>query len=205
MIGYPDCERAEQQLLTLLNDNFNTEEQAFIIKALELAKEKHADQYRDEGPPFVIHPIRVAIILISEIGIKDQDMITSALLHDIVEDTNLTIDELTCDFGDSIAQIVCALTRDKNLETKEEKYRKTLQTSKKIRLIKSCDWLDNMRSWKRIDKTHPSRGKFPRWFNEAKAMYIPLAKSVDPEIVTEMENILIQAEEEYLNLFETSH
>jgi len=179
--------------------HFSSKEQKYILKAYEIARKAHFKQERDEGTPYIIHPLRVASYLIEQLNVRNFEVICAALLHDVLEDSDLKIEEIRSNLSSHIAQIVSDLTRykreDETLENKyEKKYKKFLETMKKpieVRMIKACDWLDNMRSWQYIPKDHPAREKkFPRWFKEAETMYIPLAKTVNEKIAIEMKNIL---------------
>jgi GTP diphosphokinase / guanosine-3',5'-bis(diphosphate) 3'-diphosphatase len=180
---------------TFLNylDDFPNHEHAMLEEALEVATRSHDGQLRDEGTPYVIHLIRTALILIEELRVEDAEMIAAALLHDSVEDTAMTITELQERFGDSVAKMVEALTRDKSKESKKDKFEKLLHENEKIRTIKSADWFDNMRSWKFISPERPAREKFSRWFEEAENLYIPLAESVDESLGNRMREELMKA------------
>jgi GTP diphosphokinase / guanosine-3',5'-bis(diphosphate) 3'-diphosphatase len=180
---------------TFLNylDDFPDHEHAMLEDALEVATMSHEGQLRDEGTPYVIHLIRTALILIEELRVEDAEMIVAALLHDSVEDTAMTITEVQERFGDSVAKMVEALTRDKEKESKKEKFEKLLHENEKVRTIKSADWFDNMRSWKFISPEKPAREKFSRWFEEAESLYIPLAESVDESLGNRMREELMAA------------
>ena len=92
-----------------------------LIKAFEFAKEAHKEQKRESGAPYIIHPIEVAI-LVSEYKL-DVNSVIAALLHDTVEDTNTTIDDIKNNFGQEIAYLVDGLTkiRDANFSSRTEK------------------------------------------------------------------------------------
>lgn len=168
--------------------------QKVINQAFKLMTKAHLGQKRDEGGPYIIHCLRIASCLIEELGIKDHEIISATLLHDTVEDTNLKLQEIIEKLGVRVGEIVNKLTRKKeDREMKENKYERKyrkfleiMKMDKEIRTIKACDWLDNMRSWPYIPKTHPARKKFKRWFYEVKTMYIPLAQTVDKRVVNKM-------------------
>ncbi len=164
-----------------------------INKALETAEQAHRYQERYEGGPYILHPIRVAITLINKLNIKDPSLIAAALLHDTVEDADLTLEQIEKEFGPKTAKIVKALTRDKDGENKKskyqrkyKKYQKLLKESREVRAIKACDWLDNLQSMPQVPPQNGGREKFDRWEKEATTMYLPLAQSVDPQIAQEM-------------------
>lgn len=174
-----------------------------IFKAYELAKKYHSGQLRDEGGLYVLHCLRVASHLIETLGIDDGDFICAAILHDAIEDTELKSPEIKRKFGRKTAQLVDKLTREKlpdetELNRYQRKYQRFLETMRKdsnTRAIKTCDYLDNVMSWVRIPKTHPSRKKFKRWFREAENMYIPLAQTVDRKLVDKMKRALAKVKE----------
>lgn len=145
-----------------------------ILKALDLAKKSHEGQKRREGDPYVIHPIRVVNIMIYDLKITDADMIISGLLHDVVEDTKTSIKKIGRQFGKKIARLILTLTRDKTKETKEEKFVKTLRSPKSVRIVKTCDWLDNLRSCSLLTDRNEW---WQRYIGQAKEMSVPLAKS----------------------------
>lgn len=124
-----------------------------IKKAFFLAKEAHKGMRRRSGEPYVIHPIAVARIVVDEIGLGVKS-VTSALLHDIVEDTAYTIEDLEVMFGAKIASMVDGLTKMSGTFTAEtseqaENFRKmllTLSDDVRVILIKIADRLHNMRT-----------------------------------------------------------
>ncbi len=133
-------------------DNANIE---LIKKAYNLAREKHGMQCRMSGEPYIIHPMNVAYIL-ADLGLDDES-VCAALLHDILEDTDLKHEDLVREFGETIAQMVAGVTklgsiRFTSIEEKQaENYRKMfLAMGKDIRviLIKLADRLHNMRTLK---------------------------------------------------------
>ena len=150
-----------------------------IRKAYELAREAHKDQKRHSGEPYIIHPLHVAIIL-AEMEM-DKETIVSGLLHDVVEDTDVTLDEIREMFGDEIATIVDGVTKltrlnlgDKDkLQIQAENLRKMfLSMSKDIRIIivKLADRLHNMRTleYQRAEKQREKAA-------ETLDIYAPLA------------------------------
>jgi guanosine-3',5'-bis(diphosphate) 3'-pyrophosphohydrolase len=121
-----------------------------IMRALKFAAAKHRDQRRKdvEASPYINHPIALAVILADEAGITDPAVICAALLHDTVEDTETTVEELVGEFGAEIAGIVAEVTDNKTLPKAE---RKRLQieharvATKKARLVKLADKIANLR------------------------------------------------------------
>ena len=123
---------------------------ALLLKALAFAAHKHRDQRRKdaEASPYINHPIALADVLVNEGGVTDTEVLSAALLHDTVEDTDTTPDELERVFGPRIARIVAEVTDDKNLPKAE---RKRLQVehaatiSPEAKLVKLADKICNLR------------------------------------------------------------
>ena len=149
-----------------------------ITKAYELASEKHKDQKRSSGEPYIIHPLNVAYIL-ADTGL-DENTIAAALLHDIVEDTDVTDADLRKEFGDEIADMVAGVTKLGEVqqifsveERQVEDYRRMfLAMGKDIRviLIKLADRLHNMRTLKYIKRDRQIANA-----KETMEIYAPLA------------------------------
>ncbi len=121
-----------------------------ILQALAFAARKHRDQRRKDhhASPYINHPIALADILVNEGGVTDIDVICAALLHDTIEDTETTVEELEQAFGATVAGIVVEVTDDKALPKAE---RKRLQIehaphlSDAARLVKLADKISNLR------------------------------------------------------------
>ena len=148
-----------------------------IMKAYNLANEKHKDQKRSSGEPYIVHPLNVAYIL-ADIGL-DESTISAALLHDVVEDTDITDEDLRKEFGDEIADMVAGVTKLSNIqfasveEQQAEDYRKMfLAMGKDIRviLIKLADRLHNMRTLKYLKRDRQIANA-----KETMDLYAPLA------------------------------
>ena len=148
-----------------------------IRKAYDFAKEKHGDQLRRSGEPYIIHPVQVAYTL-AELGL-DESTISAALLHDVVEDTDVTREELAKTFSEEIAEMVDGVTKlgKLNYTSKEEEqvenYRKMfLAMGKDIRviMIKLADRLHNMRTLKFLTRDRQIANA-----RETMDLYAPLA------------------------------
>ena len=121
-----------------------------IMRTLSFAAAKHRDQRRKdaEASPYINHPIALATILANEVGITDPVVICAALLHDTIEDTKTTAQELEQHFGPEVASIVLEVTDDKSLKKDERKQRQidhAAQASEKARLVKLADKIANLR------------------------------------------------------------
>jgi len=123
---------------------------ALLLEALAFAAHKHRDQRRKdaEASPYINHPIALADVLVNEGGVSDVEVLCAALLHDTVEDTDTTPQELEAVFGSRIARIVAEVTDDKALAKAE---RKRLQVehaaglSSEAKLVKLADKICNLR------------------------------------------------------------
>ena len=148
-----------------------------IMKAYNYAVQKHGDQKRNSGEPYIIHPLQVAYTL-AEMGL-DEDTISAALLHDVVEDTPATGEDIKKEFGEEVADMVAGVTKLSSLqfatleETQVENYRKMfLAMGKDIRviLIKLSDRLHNMRTLKYLKRDRQIANA-----KETMELYSPLA------------------------------
>tara|TARA_Y100000034_G_scaffold137000_1_gene218207 strand:- start:4322 stop:6301 length:1980 start_codon:yes stop_codon:yes gene_type:complete len=146
-----------------------------IRKAYKFSRELHKDKKRASGEPYIQHPLNVAYILAEHK--LDDDSIIAALLHDLVEDTSISLDEIKKEFGEEIASLVDGLTKLTQIkyETKRnvEYIRKMLVSSTKdvrIILIKLADKLHNMRTVKYLEEN-----KIKRVCRETLYVYAPLA------------------------------
>jgi guanosine-3',5'-bis(diphosphate) 3'-pyrophosphohydrolase len=125
-------------------------ELALLLKALAFAAHKHRDQRRKDADasPYINHPIALADVLVNEGGVHDVEVVCAALLHDTVEDTATTHEELVNAFGARVARIVAEVTDDKRLAKAE---RKRLQIehaphlSREAKLVKLADKICNLR------------------------------------------------------------
>ena len=149
-----------------------------LNKAYNFAVDAHQNQKRDEGVPYIIHPVAVANIL-TDLKL-DSATITTGLLHDTIEDTNVTYDTVKREFGEEVANLVEGVTKISALEdkasdsSKAENFRKLiLATSKDIRvlLVKLADRLHNMRTIQFVK----NKEKITRKAKETMEIYAPLA------------------------------
>lgn len=141
------------KLTEIIGKSYTEEEIANVKKAYELAAKVHEGQKRLSGEPYVMHPLSVALIL-ARLGMDDASII-AAILHDTVEDTELTNDEIKKEFGDTVAELVDGVTKIGRvpLQTKEEQQAENIRKmliamSRDIRviIIKLADRLHNMRT-----------------------------------------------------------
>ena len=123
---------------------------ADLLDALAFAAHKHRNQRRKDvdASPYINHPIALARVLAVEVGVNDHKTLGAAILHDTVEDTETTLDELREHFGGKVADVVAEMTDDKSLPKQQRKelqveYAPTL--SKRAKLVKLADKICNLR------------------------------------------------------------
>ena len=165
----------------MLKDTYQSlsnEDKLLIRKAFDVSADAHKDQRRKTGEPYIYHPIAVAKIVANEIGLGAPS-IASALLHDVVEDTDYSFADIEQLFGETIAKIVNGLTKisrlqkDQDISIQAENFRKmllTLNDDVRVILIKIADRLHNMHT---LDSMNP--GKQVKTASETLFIYDPLA------------------------------
>ena len=179
-----DLEKENKEILArykdLISNTYRTldeEQNKLIRKAFDIALDAHKDQRRKTGEPYIYHPIEVAKIVANEIGLGATS-IACALLHDVIEDSEYTYEDLKKIFGKNIADIVNGLTKisvmnQQNISVQSENYRKlllTLSEDFRVILIKIADRLHNMRT---LESMHPVKQK--KIASETAYIYAPLA------------------------------
>ncbi|MEM9000530.1 MAG: RelA/SpoT family protein [Bacteroidota bacterium] len=141
-----------KELLRISYQTLSAKDKKLIRDAFDVAVDAHKDQRRKSGEAYIFHPIAVAKIVAAEIGL-DAISIASALLHDVVEDTQYTLDDIERMFGETIARIVDGLTKiahlkkDKDISQQAENFRKmllTLHDDVRVIIIKIADRYHNM-------------------------------------------------------------
>ena len=146
-----------------------------IISAIAFAADRHRDQRRKDAnaSPYINHPIALANVLANEAGIDDERVLIAAVLHDTIEDTETTEQDLVRSFGQEIAAIVLEVTDDKALP-KAERKRLQLESapdiSRRAKLVKLADKIGNLRD---VATNQPVG-----WSNERKKEYFDWAKAV---------------------------
>lgn len=164
----------------LISNTYRTldeEQNKLIRKAFDIALDAHKDQRRKTGEPYIYHPIEVAKIVANEIGLGATS-IACALLHDVIEDSEYTYEDIKKIFGQKIADIVNGLTKisvmnHQNISVQSENYRKlllTLSEDFRVILIKIADRLHNMRT---LESMRDDKQK--KIASETVYIYAPLA------------------------------
>ncbi len=193
-----DLERKEilkryRHLLRVIKPRLENDEQKKTIrKAFEIALSAHKEMRRKSGEPYILHPLAVAQIVAEEMGLGPTSVIC-ALLHDTVEDTEITLDDIKKEFGETTAKIVDGLTKisgvfDLQSSQQAENFRKlvlSLTDDMRVILIKLADRLHNMRT---LD--HMPRNKQLKVASETSFLYAPLAHRLGfYEIKSELEDL----------------
>jgi len=188
--------RQYKELLRISYRGLNDEDKKQIRKAFDTAVDAHKDQRRKSGEAYIFHPINVAKIVASEIGL-DATSITAALLHDVVEDTKYSLEDIEEMFGDTVASIVDGLTKisslkkDKDVSLQAENFRKmllTLNDDIRVIIIKIADRLHNMQTMAAMRKD-----KQEKISSETLYIYAPLAHRIGLyNIKTELEDLSLK-------------
>ncbi|HQU40372.1 MAG TPA: bifunctional (p)ppGpp synthetase/guanosine-3',5'-bis(diphosphate) 3'-pyrophosphohydrolase, partial [Chitinophagales bacterium] len=166
-----------RNLLRSLKETITTSERKQLRLAFEMALEAHKDMRRKSGEPYIIHPLQVAQIVVKEMGLNATAAIC-AILHDVVEDTELTLDDIKREFGGKVAKIIDGLTKvsgvfDLTSSIQAENFKKlllTLADDVRVILIKIADRLHNMRTMDSMP-----RKKQLKIASETLFLYAPLA------------------------------
>ena len=215
-VGQKDKEKVEEEMIEqafqqLLNDYLATKHRKrieIITKAFNFANQAHKGIKRRSGEPYIMHPLAVAQIVCNEIGLGSTS-ICAALLHDVVEDTDYTVEDIENIFGPKIAQIVDGLTKisggifGDRASVQAENFKKLLLTMSddiRVILIKIADRLHNMRT---LGSMLPNK-QF-KIAGETLYIYAPLANRLGLyKIKTELENLSFKYEhpEEYQEIEE---
>ena len=205
-----------KELLRISYQTLTPQDKKLIRSAFDVAVDAHKDQRRKSGEAYIFHPIAVAKIVASEIGL-DAVSIASALLHDVVEDTPYTLDDIERMFGETVARIVDGLTKiahlkkDKNISQQAENFRKmllTLHDDVRVIIIKIADRYHNMLTMDSMPEY-----KQVKIASETLYIYAPLAhriglyniktqledlslKYTEPEVYNDIQGKIEETEEE---------
>ena len=185
-----------KELLRISYQTLTDDDKKLIRSAFEVAVDAHKEQRRKSGEAYVFHPIAVAKIVASEIGL-DAVSIASALLHDVVEDTPYTLDDIDRMFGETVARIVDGLTKishlkkDMNISQQAENFRKmllTLNDDVRVIIIKIADRYHNM-----LTMDSMPEHKQVKIASETLYIYAPLAHRIGLyNIKTELEDLSLK-------------
>jgi GTP pyrophosphokinase len=187
--------REYRSLLRSLKSKIKPGDKDLIRRAFEMSAEAHKTMRRKSGEPYILHPLAVAKICVEEIGLGVRSTICS-LMHDTVEDTDVSLEDVEREFGNEIARIVDGLTKisnviDVNASQQAENFKKillTLTDDPRVILIKLADRLHNMRTLESM-----KREKQLKIASETVYVYAPLAHRMGLyNIKTEMEDLAMK-------------
>lgn len=185
-----------KELLRISYQTLSEEDKKMIRLAFDTAVEAHSDQRRKSGEAYIFHPINVAKIVAQQIGL-DATSICAALLHDVVEDTRFTLEDIERLLGNTVAKIVHGLTKisnlkkDKNISLQAENFRKmllTLNDDVRVIIIKIADRLHNMQTMDAMPEY-----KQVKIASETLYIYAPLAHRIGLyNVKTELEDLSLK-------------
>jgi len=178
--------RGFEHLCQSLGPHLRADELTLVKRAYELARNAHAGQMRDEGTPYILHPLRVATILSDELGLYSSKLACAALLHDVIEDSDVTREQLSVEFGDTVARIVWLLTKLPDVSLFA--YLTAIEGASDIKapVVKLCDRLDNLRFLMRSPKAEKKR----RYIKTTEQYYLPLAARTDKYLHAQLQGAL---------------
>ena len=185
-----------KELLRISYQTLSDKDKKMIRLAFDTAVDGHRDQRRKSGEAYIFHPINVAKIVANQIGL-DATSICAALLHDVIEDTRFTLDEIERLMGNTVAKIVHGLTKisnlkkDKNISLQAENFRKmilTLNDDVRVIIIKIADRLHNMQTMDAMPEY-----KQVKIASETLYIYAPLAHRIGLyNVKTELEDLSLK-------------
>ena len=180
----PECDQrvVEQRL----QDHYRSRYHPDIWKrgetALDVARAAHLGQTRVEGAPYVVHPVRAALILALEVKVRDPELLSAALLHDVLEDTYMTADVLELLVGKRVTGIVRVLTTPEDAEGKRRYLEALKEAPPEVRLVKLADRLDNVRGLHLVDELARQR----KYLRETREHFLPLAEATHAYLAAEL-------------------
>jgi GTP diphosphokinase / guanosine-3',5'-bis(diphosphate) 3'-diphosphatase len=167
-----DYPRFYKHLHDILSRQLGNEDLDQVERAYRVAEGAHTGQMRDEGTPYIIHPLRVAISLAEEVQVYSPRLICSALMHDVIEDSEITRAEIADMFGDEIAHIVWLLTKFEEVGLGAYLGAIEAAADTGAPIVKLCDRLDNLRFLAHSPKVEKKR----RYIRTTEEHYLPLAR-----------------------------
>ena len=185
-----------KELLRISYQTLSDRDKKIIRLAFDMAVEAHTNQRRKSGEAYIFHPINVAKIVAEQIGL-DATSICAALLHDVVEDTKFSVEDIERNIGTDVAKIVHGLTKisslkkDKNISLQAENFRKmllTLNDDVRVIIIKIADRLHNMQTMDAMPEY-----KQVKIASETLYIYAPLAHRIGLyNVKTELEDLSLK-------------
>ncbi len=168
--------------LTTVLARLHADDAERLVNAYRFAAAAHAEHRRDEGSPFIEHPVAVAIVLSEELGCRDVDLLVAALNHDVLEDCDwLCRDDVVGAIGERSTGLVADVTKepvpDADKSARDQRYLEHLwEISSDAKLLKLADRIHNLRSVPNADDPAKAR----RYLDVSRREFYPLALTVDP-------------------------
>jgi guanosine-3',5'-bis(diphosphate) 3'-pyrophosphohydrolase len=189
-------ERTYDHLKDALSPHLDSDALAFVRQAYELAADVHATQMRDEGTPYILHPLRVAMSLVDELDVTSPTLIAAALLHDVIEDSpeyyargSVTRDDIASAFGEEVAEVVLLLSKFEDVTLPD--YLAAIEAAARTGapLVKLADRLDNLRFLTHSPKTR----KIHNYIRTTEIFYLPMARRTNGYLYNELTRWLEEA------------
>jgi GTP diphosphokinase / guanosine-3',5'-bis(diphosphate) 3'-diphosphatase len=178
-----------EYLVARLTPHLGDAQIALTRRAYEVAQAAHSTQRRDEGAPYIVHPVRVAVSLVDELGLYSPKLTCSALLHDVIEDSDVTREDIARLFDEEIAEIVWLLTKLEDVSLREYLAKIEAAAETGAPVVKLCDRLDNLRSVVHSPKLEKKR----RYIRTTEELYLPLAARTNAYLYAELKHYLEEA------------
>jgi (p)ppGpp synthase/HD superfamily hydrolase len=182
-------ERTYEYLAERLQPHLTDDALTQVRLAYEIAEAAHEGQMRDEGTPYIVHPVRVAVSLVDELEIYSPRLVSSALLHDVIEDSPLTRRQIAEMFGEEIAQVVWLLTKFDDVSLPAYLAAIEAASDTGATIVKLCDRLDNLRFLAHSPKAEKKR----RYIRTTTDYYLPMAARTNKYLYDEISRWLEEA------------
>lgn len=179
-------EQIFRDLTGRLRSELSENDLALVGNAFEVARVAHDGQMRDEGTPYIVHPVRVAAMLVNELCIFTPRLICAALLHDVIEDSSTSRAQIAQTFGEEIAEVVWLLTKLEEVSLAEYLSAIEARGETGAPIVKLCDRLDNLR----FVTCSPRTEKIHRYIRTTEAYYLPMAARTNAYVHDQMELML---------------
>jgi len=178
-----------EYLIERVTPRLDAAQVARVYRAYEVACEAHTGQTRDEGTPYIVHPVRVAVSLVDELNLYSPTLVCSALLHDVIEDSDITREDIVQMFGEQIAEVVWLLTKQEDVSLPQYLAGIEAAAHTGAPIVKLCDRLDNLRSIVYSPRLEKKR----RLIHTTEELYVPLAARTNPYLHRELRRSLDKA------------
>jgi len=175
-----------QRLTERLASELTDSDLALVARAFEIARVAHDGQLRDEGTPYIVHPVRVAAALVNELEVFTPTLVCGALLHDVIEDSATTREQISEMFNEDIAEVVWLLTKLEDVSLADYLSAIEAAGATGAPIVKLCDRMDNLR----FLTCSPRTEKIRRYIRTTETYYLPMAARTSPYVHDQMELML---------------